>query len=656
LNLPKQRLAMTSIPRPDLSTLLPELIFALALAIFLLSPVSQVTDSEYSMLLSESLLYHGSFELGHYAIPHEEPKWFRYYFQNGEIYQLEAVNGRLYYNFPPGSSILSIPFVAVANALGVSAANSDGTYNPRGEEKIERVLAAILAAGLVCLFFYLARLVLPIWWSVLVAIGGGLGTQVWSTASRSLWSDTWGSFLLGVVLLMLFGAATGRFRMRPILLATLLSWMYFARPTFAVHIIGITVYVFLYYRSLLIRYAVTGAIWLALFISYSWHLYGHLLPSYYRASRLQSQLFWTALAANLISPARGLLVYVPVVFFIGYLLARYWRRIVYPRLAVLSLAIVAMQILSVSGLLHWWGGASFGARFSTGLVPWFVLLAIIGLQARLGARWESDVLKTWARKLELAAGAGLLLISVCINGLGATSTATWIWNARPSNIDDHPERNWDWRQPQFLAGFLDPPRPRITPIATGDLIDFSKPDADAYLWYGWSPAEKESRWTEGREAALIFRLNAIQDLLFSATLHAFAPPGQHLEQRVDVKLNGTTIQNLSFKDDARHEISFALPAKLLRLENTLAFSLPDAASPNSLQLGDDRRELGIAVYWIQFSFPGAQTSLPARVNDSRRRDTEPRAVATGSPSSKRRKEKVTEAVESEIRSLQLAVL
>ena len=127
------------------------------------------------MLLSESLLHHRSFELDHYAIPRGEPKWFRYYFRNGDIYQLEVVNGHLYHNFPPGSSVLSIPFVAVMNALGISAANADGTYNPEREERIEKIIAAILMAGLVCLFFFLARLVLPVKLGPLDSIRGRFG-------------------------------------------------------------------------------------------------------------------------------------------------------------------------------------------------------------------------------------------------------------------------------------------------------------------------------------------------------------------------------------------------------------------------------------------------------------------------------------------------
>jgi hypothetical protein len=599
--------------RPGSDVMLAVLLFVATLSIFLVSPVHQVTDSSYSMLLSESLIHHRSFALDGYALPPGEPVWFGVYFKYGNIYQLEVVNGHIYYYFPPGSSLLSIPFVVVMNSFGISATSADGAYNPRGEATIEAIISALLMAGLAAIFFYLARMVLPTSWSMIVALGGVLGTQVWSTASRSLWTDTWGSFLLGFVVLMLLGAATDRIRLKPILLATLLSWMYIVRPTFAVHIIAITIYVFLFYRSIFLRYVMAGAVWCAAFVLYSWRLFGHVLPSYYRASRLQFGVFWTALAGNLISPGRGLLVYVPVLLFIGYLLVRYRRQIVYPRLVVLSLAVVVAHVAIISCFVHWWGGHSFGARFSTGLVPWFALLAILGVQAMLKARATSVPGKTFGRKLELLTGAVLLFLSATINGLGATAQATWLWNMRPLNIDEHPERNWDWRQPQFLAGLVRAPLPANIPVARFDRIDFTTPQSAAYLWYGWSSAETALRWTEAKEAGLVFRANSIQDVVLTAKLHAFVISKQHPEQRLSIAFNGKPVARLSFDDELTHEISVVLPSNIMRQENLLELFLPDAVSPKSLGVGEDTRSLGIAVYWIQFS-PKATSYLPQSSN------------------------------------------
>ena len=443
------------------------LIFVFTLSIFLISGIDQVGDSHYSMLVSQSLIDHGSFQLDQYALPRYEPVWHGYYYKNGPVYQLEIARGHVYYHFPPGSSVLSTPFVAVLNLFGVSSAKPDGTYDPQGEVRIEAGLAALLMATLAAVFFFTARLMLPLWWSVVVALGGALGTQVYSTASRALWSETSGILLLGVVIYILLRNEIGKREFNPILLASLLSWMYFVRPTFAVHILAITVYLLIFHRRLFLRYALTGTAWLAGFVLYSWLNFGQLLPNYYRASRLQFDVFWEALAGNLVSPSRGLLVYVPVLFFVAFMLVRFWWYLSHRRLVWLSLAIIIGHLVIVSSFNHWWGGHSFGPRLTTGLVPWFVLLGILGTSAML--KWREEKGATAWRvgwRAQLACGVVLLVMGAFINTRGANSDATWLWNSRPVGVDEHPERVWDWSQPQFLAGILPRPQPgEISPPA-----------------------------------------------------------------------------------------------------------------------------------------------------------------------------------------------
>src|SRR5258707_8420957 len=192
-------------------------IFILTCSVFILSHNHQVADSKYSMLVSESLLHHGTFTLDRYVFPDygklNGAGW-------GGIYHLEEVDGHVYYYFPPGSSILSLPWVAVLNAFGISAATADGTHNLHSETIIQASLAAILMAAFSCLVFFTSRLLLPLIWSVLIAFGTAFGTQVLSTASRGLWSDTWGILLLGFVVYMMLAHECGRRRVRPMLLAT----------------------------------------------------------------------------------------------------------------------------------------------------------------------------------------------------------------------------------------------------------------------------------------------------------------------------------------------------------------------------------------------------------------------------------------------------
>src|SRR6266705_4122537 len=129
-------------------------IFAVALLVFWFSPVHQITDSNYSMLLSESLIKHRSFALDYYKIPRFSLRYHDNTFKNGEMYQLELVGPHLYYYLPPGSSILSLPYVAWMNAFGISAANGDFSYNREGERRIEAGLASLLMALLACVLYF----------------------------------------------------------------------------------------------------------------------------------------------------------------------------------------------------------------------------------------------------------------------------------------------------------------------------------------------------------------------------------------------------------------------------------------------------------------------------------------------------------------------
>lgn len=583
------------------------LILVLTLLLFWFSPVSQVTDSHYSMLLSESLLRHKSFALDHFAVPRLEPQSGTRdnYVMDGSIWQLELANAHIYYYFPPGSSILSAPFVAIANLFGVSAVNADGTYNQRNETRIERALAAILMAALAVIFFFTARLRLPLGWSVIVALAGALGTQVWSTASRALWSHTWEMLLVGIVVLLLLKSEIRKNRLNPILLSSLLAWIYFVRPSGSVVIVATSIYVLLYQRRILNPYVITGAVWLAGFMVYSWYHFGRLLPSYYRASRLRFDLFPVAFAGNLLSPSRGLLIYVPMIFFVAYLLLRFWKYVATPRLAVLALTIILGHLLVISCFANWWGdwwgGASYGPRYTADLVPWLVLLGILGLSAILRSREQGGKISAFRWQVQLATGAVLLALSVLINARGAISQDTWKWT-QPATDKQMRALLWDWKHPQFLAGLQSPPAPTDVPlIHSGTRIDFGSPDADRYLWYGWSgPEQAAFRWSEGNEAAVMFALDQASDILVKIRVVPFLEADKLPIQTVTFRLNGKHLDTFALRESSATTISTTLRRSFLSRENVLTFELPNAASPSSLKISEDNRVLGIQVEWMEF--------------------------------------------------------
>src|SRR5205085_5056713 len=90
-------------------------------------------------------------------------------------------------------------------------------------------------------------------------------------------------------------------------------------------------------------------------------------------------------------------------------------------------------LLVLSMYWCWWGGWSFGPRFWTDAIPLFAIL--------LGASLD------WARvrcRPAFWALAAAIVFSVAVQAIGAFCYPS-SWNSSPVNVDDHPERLWDWR-------------------------------------------------------------------------------------------------------------------------------------------------------------------------------------------------------------------
>jgi hypothetical protein len=426
-------------------------VFLFSLAVFLSAPVVNVSDSRYTALLSECLLHHRTADLDEYynvPVPRETGDANRP--DEANEYQLVKARGHVTYFFGHGSSILSIPFVAVMNAAGVSAATADGRLNLAGEIRIQRVIASVLMAALTCVFFSMAVMMLPGFWSVVVALGASMGSQILSTASRGLWSHTWEVFLYGLIAHLILSAEHRGARLRPVWLGTLVAWIYCVRPTGAVAIAAVSAYVLWVHPKDFIAYAATLAGWLAAFVGYLWSVFGTIIPPYYSASRLKFHDLSLPLAANLVSPSRGLLVFVPTTLFVVYLAVRYRKDLAHRQLVVLAFAqIIGLEIAMCTNHNDWTAGFCYGPRFFTDAIPWFVLLAILGLDAMRRAPDASG------HRIEIAAAIFLLTVSVAMNARGAWSYAAVDWS-----LSQYVHRHgfFDWRYPQFMAGLMPEPK------------------------------------------------------------------------------------------------------------------------------------------------------------------------------------------------------
>lgn len=130
-------------------------------------------------------------------------------------------------------------------------------------------------------------------------------------------------------------------------------------------------------------------------------------------------------------------------------------------------------------------------------------------------------------------------------------------------------------------------------------IEFSTPQADAFLWYGWSGREPYSRWTEQRRAAIVFALPEIKPLVLRISMSPFLVPGKLTAQRVHLNLNGEALTTLTLATTKPNVYSIQLPLQSLREKNELVFEMPDAQSPKQSGVSEDARLLGINVQWIE---------------------------------------------------------
>jgi hypothetical protein len=564
-------------------------LFVATFTIFLLSPVRSLGETQFTMMLGHSVLHRGTFALDRRELRLPDQLEMIGNTSKVKVLPLEVVNGRFYKYAPPGSAVLSVPFLLIAGTFGLTPVDANGYYDLVRELRLASLLAALLMAGFTAVSYLFSRLLLSAIASVAVALVASLGTQVWSTASRVVEPDTWTVLLLMLALYLLAARELGTARLRPILLATILSWCYFVHPTTSISIIAITAYLWLYHRAHFLRFVLTGVAWALVLAAYSWRNFHQVLPNYFQANRLGFETFWEALPGNIISPARGLLIYVPVLVVVGAMLIYYRRSLPLNRLVVTGVVVVVVHLLVISGFSHWWAGHSYGPRYWTSVIPWFVLFSV-------------SAIKAMTRRASIPAAA-LVVLSLCgivIHARGAVAEETRLWNAKPYDIDLRAGRIWNWRYPQFLAGLVPPPLPKgLYPAAPLDArIDVTKDDADGFLWYGWSNPEPGIRWTDGKEVAFIFTLDQVSHISLTIKAAPFVS-AQKPEQCFTFKLNGTPLQTVTLKAGS-DIIDFRLPPESLKQQNILLIECPDADSPAHLGLSEDQRLLGLAVEWIEF--------------------------------------------------------
>ena len=275
-------------------------VLVLSFAVYAASPVRLQTDSYWTVFTARSLVAHGDVDLDEY----------RSIIEHGTGFQIEQHGGHAYDEAPLGTSLAAVPFVAIASLIdgpGLDQRLAQGRSEP-----LDGWIAATIAAIAVALMFLVTLgLTTRLWIALATTAVFAFGTQVWSTASRTLWMHT--PSLVCLTLALLVAQRVRRSGAWCYALGSVLALAYFVRPTNVVPLVAFAIWVAFLGRRPLTRFACGAATVGCTFVVLDLALYGRFLQPYFRASRVGlSATTVEALIGNLFSPSRGLIVFVPV--------------------------------------------------------------------------------------------------------------------------------------------------------------------------------------------------------------------------------------------------------------------------------------------------------------------------------------------------------
>jgi len=449
--------------------LIPGVLLGLVFIVYAVSPNATPFDSRWSVHTAVSILREGNTDLNEY-LP---------LIERNQFYGIECVNSDGYRKFPIRSSaecpdgkyfafhpvaVPSLALPAVAAIQGVtrvlepvlgSVADRVPTETQRsllrgdlvgGSTAVELLVASLIMAAATAFFYLVVRECLDRSRAIVLALLFAFCTPAWSLASRALWQHGPSMMLLILVLLLLLRAER-----RPDAISYLgfpLSFAFFLRPTNAVTVGAVTIYVVLYHRRRLAGYLLSAAPVTLAFCAYNTAVYGTLLAPYSFVVRTNQaglslhERFLEALAGNLVSPGRGLLVYVPLVLLVAVGISLPPGSERERRLRPFLVSIVAAHWVLVSSYEDWIGGHAYGPRYMLDIVP-FLFFLLVPVLAR--AKWQRSGM---AVALILLGG-----VSLWIHFLGAWRWEVWEWNSTPADINQAQARVWDWRDPPFLRPY-----------------------------------------------------------------------------------------------------------------------------------------------------------------------------------------------------------
>jgi hypothetical protein len=438
-------------------------VFLLATFVFALSPVVTNYDSFATLPTAVSIVNRHTLSLDAY--------------QHVKVvatsYTVAHAKGHLLTSYPWAVGLFAIPAVVLidlVHVVGGPSADSIVVHQSPLVSLVE-LWSASIVTGLACAALTLLayrRLRGPAKtrrrWAMLCGFAFAFATSAWSTASRALWEHGPSILFLAVALLaldQLFPRNTEDHPPQtnliwpPLVAGLALAAAVTMRPTNAVAL-GLGTILVLWKTSARSRTAYVAGV-LAVFVPWTLitlHSYGTLLQPYPLANKLGlSPTFFESMAAQLISPSRGLFVFSPIVLVAIPGAVIVWKRQSTPLLEALSAVAILCYVIAIALFPVWWAGTSFGPRFMTETLPFIFVLSIPFVDWIIAWRKEKPEKRPMMYRIGVVVAVVLLACSVLVNAQGGMLRSSLCWNLKASNVesvDQNPSRVWSWNDPQVV--------------------------------------------------------------------------------------------------------------------------------------------------------------------------------------------------------------
>ena len=410
-------------------------IFCTVLLFHGISPIRQSSDSRWTIPTAMSIIAEGNTNLDEYEDLIEQHRH----------YNILSIDGHKYARYSIGVPLVAVPFVAARDvyyrlAFGHGFQKKIEKHLPSGYERF--IASFLVALTSVLIYLTALRCLGSVTGSLVIVFVFAFCTSAWSTASRGLWQHGPTMLVMSATLHLILLS-----RKRPRLLqftGLLLGFSYVIRPTNALPAAIFALFILICHRRRFLPFLGWMVLVLIPFFAYNYSVYGALLSEYYRVgSHYGSGTFLEALAGHLVSPSRGLFVFSPVLLFAipGVFLKLKEKGM--RALDVTLLLAVLLHLAMISLGVRWWAGHSFGPRYVSDVTPFFVWFLI-----PVVAKFCKPM--TWTKMTSGAVFVVLAAASFFVNYQGATNGGCLRWNTQPQDVDEHPERVWDWSDPQFL--------------------------------------------------------------------------------------------------------------------------------------------------------------------------------------------------------------